>query len=356
MQNEKTQVGDYLINILDLEADDLKKWMEENNEKGFRAKQVFDWINKGVSEFPDMKNLPDKLLDKLSEYFFIGVPDILEKYKSADNYTCKYLLKYGDGNVIEAVLMHYKHGYSICISTQFGCRMGCAFCASTVNGMVRNMTKGEMLGEILAVEKDSGNKISNIVLMGSGEPLDNFENVTGFLKLVNSPSGLNIGQRHITLSTCGLVPEIIKLADMEYQITLAISLHAPNDRLRREMMPIANKYSISQLINACRYYIDKTGRRVTFEYALVEGKNDSLDDASELALLLKGMLCHVNLIPVNTVTENNYIKPSREKIHLFSNILMSKGIETTVRKEMGSDINAACGQLRRSYINNQRSE
>ena len=336
--------------------DELKKWMRDNGESEFRAKQVFDWIYKGKYEFCEMKNIPKNIAEKLKKYFYIGIPEIIEKYESEDNNTCKFLLKYNDGNIIEAVLMHYKHGYSICISTQFGCKMGCTFCASTINGMVRNMTKGEMLGEILALQSSTGKRISNIVLMGSGEPLDNFENVTGFLNLVNSSYGLNIGQRHITLSTCGLVPEIIKLADMNYQITLAVSLHASNDMVRREIMPIAKKYSIGELLDACRYYADKTKRRITFEYALVAGKNDSTENALELSNILKGMLCHVNLIPVNTVTEKKYNKPSQEKINIFSNILSSKGIETTVRKEMGADINAACGQLRRSYINMQRSE
>ncbi|MGE5629357.1 MAG: 23S rRNA (adenine(2503)-C(2))-methyltransferase RlmN [Solirubrobacterales bacterium] len=344
------------MNILDFDLDELKLWMKNNGESEFRAKQIFDWIYKGKYEFDEMKNIPKNVLEKLKANFYIGIPDVIEKYESEDNNTCKFLLKYKDGNIIEAVLMHYKHGYSICISTQFGCRMGCTFCASTLNGMVRNMTKGEMLSEVLAVSKNTGHRISNIVLMGSGEPLDNFENVTGFLNLVNAAYGLNIGQRHITLSTCGLVPEIIKLADMNYQITLAISLHASNDTIRREMMPVAKKYSINELLNACIYYSEKTKRRITFEYALVDGKNDSREDAVELSNILKGMLCHVNLIPVNTVTEKKYNKPSQEKINIFCNILTAKGIETTVRKEMGADINAACGQLRRSFIKAQRSE
>lgn len=345
-----------MINILDLNLEELKNWMKENNEKDFRAKQVFQWIYKNTYDFDKMINIPKDTLNALNNAFYISIPEIIEKHSSKDNSTSKYLLRYTDGNIIEAVLMNYKHGYSICISTQFGCRMGCNFCASTVNGMVRNMTKGEMLGEILSIQKDLGERISNVVLMGSGEPLDNFDNVTGFLSLINSSDGLNIGQRHITLSTCGLVPEIKKLADMNYQITLAVSLHAPNDDIRIEMMPIANKYSLRELLDACRYYADKTKRRITFEYALVEGKNDSKENAIELSNILKGILCHVNLIPVNNVTEKKYNKPSIEKINLFSNILTSKGIETTVRREMGADINAACGQLRRSYMNTQRSD
>lgn len=349
-------VGDYLINILDYDLIKLKKWMKESNESEFRAKQVFDWIYKGVFEFQLMKNIPKNVLEKLSLYFYIGVPEIVEKYESNDKNTWKFLLKFIDGNVIETVVMHYKHGNSVCVSTQFGCRMGCTFCASTVNGMVRDITSGEILGQVLAVQKNIGERISNVVLMGSGEPLDNFQNVTVFLDLVNSEYGLNIGQRHITLSTCGIVPKIIELADLNYQITLAVSLHAPNDILRREMMPVANKYTINELLDACRYYIDKTNRRITFEYALVAGKNDTRENATELSHILKGMLCHVNLIPVNSVTENKYNKPTQGSIDLFCNILESNGIETTIRKEMGSDINAACGQLRRSYINEQRGE
>ena len=339
-----------MINVLDYNLLKLRKWMKENNESEFRAKQVFDWIYKGVFQFQFMKNIPQTIIEKLSKQFYVGIPEIVEKYDSVDKNTWKFLLKYRDGNVIETVVMHYKHGNSVCVSTQFGCRMGCTFCASTVNGMVRNMTSGEILGQILAVQKCISERISNVVLMGSGEPLDNFQNVTDFLDLVNSEYGLNIGQRHITLSTCGIVPKILELADLNYQITLAVSLHAPNDTLRREMMPIANKYSIHELLEACRYYINKTNRRITFEYALVGGKNDAPEHARELSQILKGMLCHVNLIPVNSVTENIYNKPTQRSIDLFCNILEANGIETSIRKEMGSDINAACGQLRRSYI------
>ena len=349
-------VGDYLINILDYDLLKLKNWMKENNESEFRAKQVFDWIYKGVFQFQQMKNAPKTVIEKLNKIFYIGIPEIVEKYESSDKNTWKFLLKYRDGNVIETVVMHYKHGNSICVSTQFGCRMGCTFCASTVNGMVRNMTSGEILGQILSVQESITGRISNVVLMGSGEPLDNFQNVIEFLNSVTSQYGLNIGQRHITLSTCGIVPKIIELADLNYQITLAISLHAPNDALRREMMPVANKYTIKELLDACRYYINKTNRRITFEYALVGGKNDTRLNAEELAHILKDMLCHVNLIPINSVTENKYNKPERGSIDLFCNILEAHGIETTIRKEMGSDINAACGQLRRSYIKEQRGE
>ncbi|HEY5575262.1 MAG TPA: 23S rRNA (adenine(2503)-C(2))-methyltransferase RlmN [Clostridiaceae bacterium] len=343
-------------NILDLDLDELKKWMKDNGEKEFRAKQVFDWIYRGCVKFGEMNNLPVSLKNKLDINFRTGIPEIVEKYQSQNDDTCKFLLKYSDGNIIETVVMHYKHGNSICVSTQIGCRMGCTFCASTLNGMVRNLTPGEILGQIVAAQNNIGERISNVVLMGSGEPLDNFENVTKFLDIVNSEYGLNIGQRHITLSTCGLVPEMKALADMNYQITLAVSLHAPNDSIRKEMMPVANKYSMAEILDACRYYINKTNRRITFEYSLVKGKNDSRSNAEELSEVLKGMLCHVNLIPVNAVVENGYSKPAQEDIAAFCSVLTRKGIETTVRREMGSDINAACGQLRRSYLDEQRGE
>lgn len=343
-------------NILDLDLVELKKWMKDNGEKEFRAKQVFEWIYRGCFDFGEMKNLPVSFKNKLEISFRTGIPEIVEKYQSQHDGTCKFLLKYSDGNIIETVVMHYKHGNSICVSTQIGCRMGCTFCASTLNGMVRNLTAGEILGQIVAAQNNIGGRISNVVLMGSGEPLDNFENVTKFLDIVNSEYSLNIGQRHITLSTCGLVPEMKALADLNYQITLAVSLHAPNDAIRKEMMPVANKYSMAEILDACRYYINKTNRRITFEYSLVKGKNDSRSNAEELSEVLKGMLCHVNLIPVNAVVENGYSKPTQEEIAAFCSVLTRKGIETTVRREMGSDINAACGQLRRSYLNEQRGE
>ncbi len=246
--------------------------------------------------------------------------------------------------------MQYNHGNSICISTQVGCNMGCKFCASTIGGAVRSLSSGEMLGQIMVSQKQLGERISNIVLMGSGEPLDNYDNVVKFIKDVNSQYGLNIGQRHITLSTCGIVPKIKSLANLDLQITLAISLHAPNDELRVKTMPIAKVYSIVELIDSCKYYIDKTGRRITFEYALVKGVNDSKEQAEQLVKLIRGMLCHVNLIPINEIDENDLKKSNEEQVKCFRDILMKHGIETTVRKEMGLDINAACGQLRKSYI------
>lgn len=301
-----------------------------------------------------MKNIPKSLINKLEENFTITMPEIVEVYKSELDGTEKFLLGFPDGNLIESVLMRYKHGNSICISTQVGCRMGCKFCASTIEGRVRNLTTGEILSEVIAVQNYIGERISNIVLMGSGEPLDNYDNVVKFLEIVSADYGLNIGQRHITLSTCGIVPKIYELADKELSITLAISLHAFSDEKRKEIMPIANKYTISELLEACRYYLNKTKRRITFEYALVKDVNDGMEDAKALGKLLSGMLCHVNLIPVNEIKENSFKRSSKKAIDDFSEILRNNGIEVTTRREMGSDINAACGQLRRSYIETQK--
>jgi 23S rRNA (adenine2503-C2)-methyltransferase len=311
-----------------------------------------NWIYNNVWDFEDMSNLPKNTKELLKQNFHIEIPRVINLLESKIDGTKKFLLAYNDDNIIECVVMQYSFGNSICVSTQVGCRMGCKFCASTIDGMLKNLSSGQILAQILITQKYLNIKISNIVLMGSGEPLDNYENVSKFLFLVNEDYGLNIGQRHITLSTCGIVPKIKELAQKKLQITLAISLHAPNDEKRKQMMPIANKYSINELLEACKYYIENTGRRITFEYALVKNSNDSMDDAYELSSLLKGMLCHVNLIPVNKVTERDYEKPSEDDINKFSDILKKKGIPVTTRREMGSDINAACGQLRRNYINN----
>lgn len=340
-----------MINILDLTLEELSKWMKDNGESKFRAKQIFDWIyKKQVFDFFMMTNLSKKSIEKLQECFYIGVPEILEEFVSKIDNTKKFLFRYKDGNIIECVVMRYSYGNSICVSTQVGCRMGCKFCASTIEGMVRNLTPGEILGQILKAQQEIGERISNVVLMGSGEPLDNYENVLKFLDLVNSEENLNIGQRHITLSTCGIVPKIKELADETLQITLAISLHAPNDDIRKSTMPIANKYTIKEILNACKYYFDVTKRRITFEYALIRGFNDSEENARELALNLKNINCHVNLIPINEIKENMYKKSSIDDINKFKTILTNRGIETTIRREMGSDINAACGQLRRKYM------
>lgn len=299
-------------NILDFTLDELKEWMKENGESAFRAKQIFDWIyKKEVFNFEEMKNIPKALINKLSENFYIGIPEVIDYLSSSEDGTRKVLLALRDGNIIECVIMRYKYGNSICVSTQIGCRMGCKFCASTLEGMVRNLTSGEILSEVLIGQKLLGERISNIVLMGSGEPLDNYDNVMKFLEVVNADYSLNIGQRHITLSTCGLVPKIKEMADKEMQVTLAISLHAVSDEKRRTIMPIANKYSISEILEACNYYIEKTGRRVTFEYSLVSGVNDTKEDAKSLGRLLKGMLCHVNLIPVNEIKENEFKRSTK---------------------------------------------
>ena len=341
-------------NLLDYTLEELQIWMKENNESTFRAKQIFSWLYKGIIDFKDMKNIPKSLVNKMIENFSIDLPEIVEVYKSDIDGTEKFLLGFKDGNLIESVLMKYKHGNSICISTQVGCRMGCKFCASTIEGRVRNLTTGEILSEILVVQNYIKDRISNIVLMGSGEPLDNYENVVKFLEIVSADYGLNIGQRHITLSTCGIVPKIYELADKDFSVTLAISLHAFSDEKRKEIMPIANKYTIDEILEACKYYINKTNRRITFEYALVKDVNDTKEDAKALAKLLKGILCHVNLIPVNEVKENSFKRSSKKTIDIFSEILKNYGIEVTTRREMGSDINAACGQLRRSYIKTQK--
>lgn len=341
--------------ILAYSLSDLQNWMVENKESKFRAKQVLDWIYKDKENFDDMKNIPDSLKQKLKESFYLKYPKVLGKLESRIDGTRKFLLALNDGNIIECVIMRHKHGNTICVSTQVGCRMGCKFCASTIDGRVRNLTSGEILSEVIVSRRLLGERISNIVLMGSGEPLDNYDEVMKFLELVNADYGLNIGSRHITLSTCGIVPKIYEMADREMQVTLAISLHATSDEKRRAIMPIANKYSIKEVLDACRYYIEKTNRRVTFEYALVKGVNDSGDDARELGKLLSGMLCHVNLIPVNEIKENSFKKSSSEDIRIFSDTLSSYGIEATVRQEKGSDIDAACGQLRRSYLENKES-
>lgn len=339
-------------NILDLDTEELKLWMEQNGEKGFRAKQVFQWIYNGIFNFKDMKNISTSTLEKLEKNFYIGIPNVVTKLVSKDEDTVKFLFAYEDGNLIESVVMKYKYGNSICVSTQVGCRMGCKFCASTIEGMVRNLSSGEILAQILKSQEEIGERISNVVLMGSGEPLDNYENVIKFIKEINKSEGLNIGQRHITLSTCGIVPKIKELAHENLQITLAISLHAPNDSLRKQVMPIANKYSINEILDVCKYYIKKNNRRISFEYALVKGFNDSMEQGKELSNILSGILCHVNLIPVNEIKENTLKKSSSDNIISFKNILCENGIETTIRREMGSDIDAACGQLRRHYLNN----
>lgn len=335
--------------------EELQKEMATIGEKAFRAKQIYEWLHvKLVDHFDEMTNLSKALREKLEENYEILPVVMLERQISQIDGTNKFLFRLYDGNVVESVLMKYKHGNSICVSTQVGCRMGCKFCASTIGGRIRDLSSGEILAQIMVAQRYLGERISNVVLMGSGEPLDNFDNVIKFLKLVNAEYGLNIGQRHITLSTCGIVPKIIELADLNLSITLAISLHAFSDEKRRVIMPIANKYTIAEILDACKYYMNKTGRRITYEYSLVSGVNDSKEDARSLSKLLKDMNGHVNLIPVNEIKENTLKRPSKKTIEDFEGILKAHGIEATVRREMGSDINAACGQLRRSYLETQK--
>ena len=340
-----------MINLLDYSCDDLKVLAKELGQPEFRGKQIYEWIYRGADSFEDMSNLPKSFRESLSQKATVNSVKICEKYVSDIDETRKYLLELSDGNFIESVLMKYEYGYTICVSSQVGCKMGCKFCASTLNGWVRNLTPGEILGQIMCVQKDLGQRISNIVMMGIGEPLDNFDNVLKFIELVNAPGGLNIGQRHISISTCGLADKIRELAERKLQITLLISLHAPDDERRSRIMPINNKYSIPQLMDACDFYIQQTGRRISFEYTLISGVNDNLAEADKLADLVRGKLCHVNLIPVNKVKETGFDKSSRQSVEKFRERLEKRGISATVMREMGSDINAACGQLRNKKTN-----
>lgn len=327
----------------------LKEFMKTIGEKSFRGSQVFTWIYKGAKSFDDMNNIPKSLREKLEKVSYIGNIDIELKLESKVDGTKKYLFLLNDGNIIETVMMNYDSRVTVCVSNQVGCRMGCKFCASTIDGLLRNLEPWEILDQVIKIQEDTGKRVSNIVLMGSGEPLDNFENTKQFLKIINEKNGLNIGYRHITLSTCGIVPKIYELADLEIPINLALSLHSPYDEGRKEIMPVANAYSIKDILDACRYYIKKTNRRITFEYSLIKGVNDSENEAASLAKLLKGMLCHVNLIPINAVEEREYEKPDKSFIYKFRDSLEKNNIPATVRISMGSDISGACGQLRRKY-------
>lgn len=337
-------------NIKDYNLNELKEEFVKLNEKPYRAEQVFKWIYESeVTSFDDMTNLSLELRDKLKNKFEFHNFKILKKQESSDG-TKKYLFDVLDGNAIETVLMEYHHGRTICVSSQIGCKMGCKFCASTGIKFIRNLTSGEIVEQILAVQRDENVRISNIVFMGIGEPLDNYDNVLNAIGIINNHKGLNIGARHISISTSGIVPKIYELADRDYQFTLSISLHATNDKKRSEMMPVNNAYNIEELMKACRYYIGKTNKRISFEYALAKDNNDNLDDAKELVKLLKGMLCHVNLIPINKIENGKYVKSTNENIIKFRDYLNSKGITATIRRELGSDIDAACGQLRRKNL------
>ncbi len=338
------------VDLASFSMEELEDFIEGIGEKRYRAKQIFSWIHKGVTQFDEMTNLSKELREKLKEHSFICELKIVDKLQSKIDETRKYLLKMPDGNIVESVLMKYKYGYSVCISSQVGCRMGCKFCASSGVGFIRNLTAGEMLQEVLTISKDLGQRIGNIVIMGIGEPFDNYDNVMKFLEISNDKNGLNIGHRHVTVSTCGIVPKILEFAKKNIQVTLSISLHGANDKVRESMMPINNKYKIKALMDACLEYTKITNRRITFEYALVDGVNDTRNDALELAKLIKGMLCHVNLIPINEIDSNNYKQSKRNSVEEFKNILEVKKINATVRRELGSDIKAACGQLRRSKL------
>lgn len=336
-----------LQDIKSLSINELEQALVNIGEPKYRAKQIFLWLHKKyVQSYDEMLNVSKNLREKLKENYYISYSAIEKKLISCYDSTVKYLFSLYDGEYVEAVLMSYHHGYSACISTQAGCKMGCTFCATGQGGFRRNLTAGEMLSQLQTIEKDQGVRISNVVLMGMGEPLDNFDNVIKFLHLVSSDDGMNIGMRHISLSSCGLADKIRRLADMKLQLTLSISLHAPNDEIRNKTMPVNKRFPIDELLRSCREYVEKTGRRVTFEYAMIDGVNDSIECAAELCSRLKGMLCHVNLIPVNEVEKTGYKKSGRKSLNAFCAYLNSHGIPATIRRTLGSDINASCGQLR----------
>ncbi len=340
-----------MTDIKSMTQQELARFLKELGEPAFRAKQVFTWLHRGATSFEDMTNLSKPLREKLAERCFITAPMVARKQESRLDGTIKYLWELSDGNCIETVLMQYHHGNTVCISSQVGCRMGCAFCASTIAGKVRDLRPSEMLDQVLFTQLDSGRDVSNIVLMGIGEPLDNMENVLRFLELVNHPDGMNIGMRHISLSTCGVVPGIDALAEKELQLTLSVSLHAPDSETRSRIMPVNRAYDVELLFDACHRYFQRTGRRISFEYAMIDGVNDNDWQADLIAKKLRGMPGHVNLIPLNDVVESPY-KPSR-RIAAFQKRLESHGVTATVRRSLGGDIDASCGQLRRKAMEEQ---
>ena len=345
-----------MTDVKSMTMEELKEFMTKIGEKPFRAKQIYAWLHQQlVTSWDEMTNLSKSLREKLSAYPITALTQADVRISKIDG-TRKYLFQLEDGNVIESVLMRYHHGNSVCISSQVGCRMGCRFCASTIGGLTRCLKPSEMLDQIYRIQTSIGERISNVVVMGTGEPLDNYDNLLRFIHILTEDGGIHISQRNLTVSTCGLVPKIYELAEEKLQMTLAVSLHAPNDEKRRELMPIANKYSIDELLAACRNYFDKTGRRITFEYSLVAGVNDSKENAQELAGRLKGLNCHVNLIPVNPVRERSFVRSTREAVENFKINLEKCGINVTIRREMGSDIDGACGQLRKSYMEKTESE
>jgi len=337
-----------LIDLKSMTMEEMETYFKSLNQPSFRAKQVFQWLHRGVTSFDKMSNLPKALRQSLEEQCRITVPGVERKQVSQIDGTIKYLWRLGDGNCIETVLMRYKHGNTVCVSCQVGCNMGCVFCASTLGGKIRNLEPSEILDQIIFTQIDSGETISNIVMMGIGEPLDNFDNVLRFLELVNHPEGLNIGMRHISVSTCGLTKKIDKLAQLGLQLTLSVSLHAPDNETRSRLMPVNRGIGVEQLMDTCRSYFETTGRRISYEYAMIDGVNDSDEQADMLAELLKGQPGHVNLIPLNNIEESP-LKPSR-RVRQFQLRLESRGVTATVRRKLGSDIDASCGQLRKKQL------
>ena len=342
---------DKKIDIKSLNQKELGELLCSWGEKAFRAKQIYEWLHvKQVTSFAEMTNISAKLRERLKKQCSLVVLTQELVQISKQDGTRKYLFALPDGNMIESVLMRYKHGNSVCVSSQVGCRMGCRFCASTLDGLVRNLSVSEILEQIYRIGTDIGERISNVVVMGSGEPMDNYDNIVRFIKMLSDEHGLHISQRNITVSTCGIVPKMLKLAEERFQITLALSLHASSQEKRLELMPVARKYEIGEVLDACRIYFEKTGRRITFEYSLVGGVNDRDEDVERLCALLGGMNCHVNLIPVNPIKERDYVQSGQSEILKFKNKLEKNGINVTIRREMGRDIDGACGQLRKRYI------
>ncbi len=348
MMTEKTD-------IKSLTLEELEEQLREQGEKSFRAKQIYQWIHEKLADsFEDMTNLSKELRRRLADSYEFTTLHMVDVKISEIDGTRKYLFELPDGHVIESVLMRYRHGNSVCISSQVGCRMGCRFCASTLEGLERNLRPSEMVDQVYRIQKDIKERVSNVVVMGSGEPLDNYDSLVRFIRLISHEKGLHISQRNLTVSTCGIVPGIEKLAKENLSVTLALSLHAPNDQVRRTLMPVAHKYALGDVLKACHDYFEKTGRRLTFEYSLVRGVNDNLEEARALALLIKDQQAHVNLIPVNPIKEREYVQSDEKTIEQFKNYLESRGINVTVRREMGRDIGGACGQLRKSFMEEGR--
>lgn len=343
--------------IRSLNLEQLTEELLSIGEKKFRAKQIYSWIHEKLADsFDEMTNLSKELREKLKAEYVLHSMEAAAVQTSKIDGTQKYLFRLLDGHVVESVLMRYHHGNSVCISSQVGCLMGCRFCASTIGGKVRDLAVSEMLGQIYQIQKLSGERVHNVVVMGTGEPLDNYDNLVQFLKMLTDENGLHISQRNVTISTCGIVPKIYELAKERFQITLALSLHATTQEKRKQLMPIANKYELAEVLDACRAYYEQTGRRITFEYSLVAGVNDTRQDAAELTGLIGGFPCHVNLIPVNPIKERDFVQPDRKECIAFQKILEKNGINVTIRREMGRDIDGACGQLRKSYLEQEKGE